>query len=109
MKGSIQWPLPIKVINTVTSHEYLRLNMKNNFKKSMSRVSRCLDNQPIERFLGTFKAESFYLRKHDTYDDVLKDVLAYIRYYNHDRYTERLNGLSPHEYRQAASWKIPQF
>lgn len=86
-----------------TSHEYNRLKMKYDFKKSMSRVSRCLDNQPIERFWGTFKAESFYLKKHDTYDDVLNDVQKYIRYYNHYRYSERLNGLSPHEYRQAAS------
>lgn len=86
-----------------TSHEYHRLKTKYNFKKSMSRVSRCLDNQPIERFWGTFKAESFYLEKHDTFDDVLKDVRNYIRYYNHYRYTERLNGLSPQEYRQAAS------
>lgn len=86
-----------------TSHEYNRLKMKYDFKKSMSRVSRCLDNQPIERFWGTFKAESFYLKKHNTYDDVLNDVQSYIRYYNHYRYSERLSGLSPHEYRQAAS------
>ncbi|MDR5567213.1 IS3 family transposase [Paenibacillus larvae] len=44
-----------------TSHEYSLLQLKYGFTKSMSRVSRCLDNQPIERFWGTFKAESFYL------------------------------------------------
>lgn len=86
-----------------TSHEYHRLQTKHHFKKSMSRVSRCLDNQPIERFWGTFKAESFYLEKHDTYDDLHKAVRNYIQYYNHYRYTERLDGLSPYEYRQAAS------
>ncbi|SMF86424.1 Transposase InsO and inactivated derivatives [Paenibacillus uliginis N3/975] len=85
-----------------TSHEYSRLQVKYGFTKSMSRVSRCLDNQPIERFWGTLKAESFYLTKHDTYDDVLEDVRNYIRYYNNYRYTERLNGLSPNEYRRAA-------
>ncbi|WP_430192043.1 IS3 family transposase [Paenibacillus thiaminolyticus] len=63
-------------------------------------MGRCLDNQPIERFWGTFKTESFYLTKHDTYEDVLKDVRNYIRYYNNYRYTERLNGLSPNEYRR---------
>uniref|UniRef100_UPI00403F179D IS3 family transposase n=1 Tax=Paenibacillus sp. FSL R10-2734 TaxID=2954691 RepID=UPI00403F179D len=57
----------------------------------MSRVSRCLDNQPIERFWG----ESYYLTKYDTYDDLLKDVRNYIRYYNIYRYTDRLKGLSP--------------
>ena len=44
-----------------TSHEYKRLSEKYHFTKSMSRVGRCLDNQPIERFWGTYKAESFYI------------------------------------------------
>jgi putative transposase len=54
-----------------TSHEYNCLQLKYGFMKSMSRVSRCLDNQPIERFWGTFKSESYDLTKHDTYEDVL--------------------------------------
>ncbi|MGO0059935.1 IS3 family transposase [Brevibacillus fluminis] len=86
-----------------TSHEYNRLMNKYCFSKSMSRVSRCLDNQPVERFWGTFKSESFYLAKHDTYEDVLHNVSRYIRYYNNYRYTERLNGLSPNEYRKQAA------
>ncbi|MFL1674441.1 IS3 family transposase [Paenibacillus dendritiformis] len=40
------------------------------------------------------------MTKHDTYEDVLNDVRNYIRYYNNYRYTERLNGLSPNEYRR---------
>lgn len=67
----------------------------------MSRLSRCLYNQPIERFCGTFKAESFYLEKYDTYDSLLRNVKTYIHYYNNFRYTERLNSLSPNEYRRA--------
>lgn len=85
-----------------TSHEYNRLHEKYGFIKSMSRVSRCLDNQPIERFWGTYKSESFYLTKYDTYEDVLNDVSEYIHYYNNYRYSERLGGLSPNEYRRAA-------
>lgn len=85
-----------------TSHEYQRLQVKYGFAKSMSRVSRCLDNQPIERFWGTYKSESYYLKKFDTYEDVLKDVTVYMRYYNNYRYTERLDGLSPNEYRKAS-------
>ncbi len=85
-----------------TSHEYNRLHVKYGFKKSMSRVSRCLDNQPIERFWGTYKSESYYLTKHDTYEGVLNEVNKYIRYYNNYRYTECLGGLSPNEYRRAA-------
>ncbi|OMF15875.1 transposase [Paenibacillus sp. FSL H8-0548] len=85
-----------------TSHAYNRLQVKHHFTKSMSRVSRCLDNQPIERFWGTLKAESYYLTKYETYEDVLHDVRNYMRYYNRYRYTERLNGLSPMEYRRTA-------
>ena len=85
-----------------TSHDYNKLQRKNKFKKSMSRVSRCLDNQPIERFWGTYKSESYYLAKNNTYEDVLKDVSNYIRYYNNYRYTEALGGLAPNEYRRAA-------
>jgi len=85
-----------------TSHEYNRLQIKNRFIKSMSRVSRCLDNQPIERFWGTYKSESYYLTKFNTYEDVLKNVSNYIRYYNNYRYSECLNDLSPNEYRRAA-------
>jgi len=85
-----------------TSHAYNDLQTELGFKKSMSRVSRCLDNQPIERFWGTYKSESHYLTTHDTYDDVLNAVREYIRYYNNYRYTERLGGLSPNEYRRAA-------
>lgn len=70
-----------------TSHEYNRLKVKYRFTKSMSRVSRCLDNQPIERFGVTYKAEIFYLKKRDTYEEVLKDVKNYIQYYNNHRYT----------------------
>ncbi|WP_159102638.1 DDE-type integrase/transposase/recombinase, partial [Listeria cornellensis] len=35
-----------------TSHAYRDLKNKFGFKVSMSRVAKCLDNQPIESFLG---------------------------------------------------------
>lgn len=85
-----------------TSHDYHDLQRKNKFMISMSRVSRCLDNQPIERFWGIYKSESYYLAQYNTYDDLLKDVSHYIRYYNNHRYTESLGGLAPNEYRRAA-------
>ncbi|GAC41980.1 IS3 family transposase, partial [Paenibacillus popilliae] len=51
----------------------------------------------VRLFHQTFKAESFYLTKHDTYEDVLKDVRNDVRYYNNYRYIGRLNGLSPND------------
>ncbi|WP_370872409.1 IS3 family transposase [Paenibacillus zeirhizosphaerae] len=32
----------------------------------------------------------------------MQSVKTYMRYCNNDRYTERLNGLSPNEYRRTA-------
>lgn len=64
----------------------------------MSRVSRCLDNKPIERSWDTYKSESYYITTYDTYEDVHR----YMRYYNNYRYTEYLNSLSPNEYQKAA-------
>ena len=86
-----------------TSHEYKRLSEKYHFTKSMSRVGRCLDNQPIERFWGTYKAESFYIKKLNDYESVFNDVSRYIRYYNNYRYVESLNRYSPNEYRKMAA------
>ena len=86
-----------------TSHEYKRLSEKYHFTKSMSRVGRCLDNQPIERFWGTYKAESFYIKKLNDCESVFNDVSRYIRYYNNYRYVESLNRYSPNEYRKMAA------
>ena len=86
-----------------TSHEYKRLSEKYHLTKSMSRVGRCLDNQPIERFWGTYKAESFYIKKLNDYESVFNDVSRYIRYYNNYRYVESLNRYSPNEYRKMAA------
>ena len=86
-----------------TSHEYKRLSEKYHFTKSMSRVGRCLDNQPIERLWGTYKAESFYIKKLNDYESVFNDVSRYIRYYNNYRYVESLNRYSPNEYRKMAA------
>lgn len=81
-----------------TSHEYKRLSEKYHFTKSMSSV-----DQPIELFLGTYKAESFYIKKLNDYESVFNDVSRYIRYYNNYRYVESLNRYSPNEYRKMAA------
>ncbi|NLP52656.1 IS3 family transposase, partial [Bacillus sp. RO1] len=66
---------------------------------SMSRVGRCIDNGPIESFWGTLKCEKYYLEKYETFEDLKDAIDEYIHFYNHDRYQQRLNGLSPLEYR----------
>lgn len=70
------------------SHIYQKLSRKYQFSKSMSRVSRCLDNQPIERFWRTFKEEKFYLESYSDFNQLKYSVRSYIHYYNNYRYSE---------------------
>ena len=67
--------------------------------QSMSRVSRCIDNGPMEGFWGTLKAEMYHLHKFDTYDQLVNAIETYIHFYNYERYQKKLNGLAPMEYR----------
>lgn len=82
-----------------TSHAYRALKSRYQFKVSMSRVAKCLDNQPIESFWGTLKSECFYLNKYQHPKALIKDIEAYIRFYNYDRITLKYNGLTPIEIR----------
>ncbi len=70
---------------------------------SMSRVGKCIDNGPIESFWGTLKCEKYYLHKYETFEELTKAIDEYIYFYNNERYQERLNGLSPSEYRAKAA------
>ncbi len=71
--------------------------------QSMSRVGRCIDNSPMESFWAALKCEEYYLSTYQSFDELKNAVDAYIRFYNHDRLQERLNGLSPIEYRTEAA------
>ena len=68
--------------------------------QSMSRVSRCIDNGPMEAFWGMLKSEMYYLRKFNSFNELETTVIDYIDYYNNHRYQKRLNCMTPREYRQ---------
>lgn len=68
--------------------------------QSMSRVSRCIDNGPMESFWGMMKSEMYYLHKFTTYEEIDAAVTEYIDYYNGHQYQKRLKGMTPLEYRQ---------
>ena len=70
---------------------------------SMSRVGKCIDNGPMESFWGTLKCEKYYLNKYETLDELEKAINEYIYFYNNERYQERLNCLSPAEFRAKAA------
>ena len=55
-----------------------------NFKKkldnagmiqSMSRVSRCIDNDPMEAFWRMLKSEMYCLRKFITFDELKEEII----------------------------------
>ena len=69
--------------------------------QSMSRKGNCLDNSPMENFFGKMKNEMFYGYEYtfNTLEELKKEMENYISYYNHQRITEKLKGLTPVEYR----------
>lgn len=58
--------------------------------QSMSRVSCCIDNGPMEGFLGMLKSEKYYLKKFDSYDELKVAIIDYIDYYNNHRYQRNI-------------------
>ena len=78
---------------------YQKMLEKKDIKQSMSRKGNCLDNSVMERFFGTLKSELYYLKKYKTINELKKDINEYIRYYNNDRISLVLKGMSPIEYR----------
>ncbi|MDM8214396.1 IS3 family transposase [Enterococcus hirae] len=65
----------------------------------MSRISKCLDNQPVESFWCTLKAERYSLNKYLTREALIVEVEDYIHFYNHARITLKYDGLTPLEIR----------
>ncbi len=73
-----------------------------NIEQSMSRKGNCLDNAAMESFFGTLKSEFFYLESFESVEQLASGLEDYIAYYNQERISLRLNGLSPVEFRTQA-------
>ena len=82
-----------------TSKSFRKKLNKAGVTQSMSRVSRCIDNGPMEAFWGMLKSEMYYLKKFQTYEELKEAISDYIDYYNNHRYQKRLNCMTPIEYR----------
>lgn len=67
--------------------------------QNMSRKGNCLDNAVMENFFGILKSEFFHKQKFNSVSSFIRQLKAYIHYYNHDRIKQKLKGLSPVEYR----------
>lgn len=83
-----------------TSSVFKRKLDEAGMRQSMSRVSRCIDNGPMECFWGMLKTEMYYLKKFPTYEELKKAIEDYIDYYNNSRYQKRLSCMTPLEYRE---------
>ena len=79
--------------------KYQKTLKDNNIIQSMSRKGNCLDNAVIENFFGIVKTELLYLQEFESIDHFVKELHDYIFYYNNIRMKEKLNDLSPVEYR----------
>ena len=84
--------------------QYTNLMFKNRLDhiqavQSMSRVSRCIDNGPMEGFWGTIKSEMYYLQKFYDFDELKHAIDEYIKFYNFKRLQKKLKGLAPMEFR----------
>ncbi|MEN9908873.1 MAG: hypothetical protein RLZZ540_2022 [Bacteroidota bacterium] len=80
-------------------NQYRVLLKEKGIKQSMSRKGNCLDNAIIENFFGTLKSELFYLKKYSSINQLKKEIIEYINYYNNDRIKLNLKGMSPIQYR----------
>lgn len=81
--------------------EYHKALEEKGIIQSMSRKGNCLDNSPMENFFGKMKNEMFYGYEYtfNTLEKLKKEMEDYISFYNNQRITEKLKGLTPVEYR----------
>ena len=79
--------------------QYQQLLKEKGIRQSMSRKGNCLDNSCAENFFGILKSELFYLKKYETIEELEKDIIEYIDYYNNKRIKGKLKGMSPVQYR----------
>lgn len=79
--------------------EFQQLLQDHNIIQSMSRKGNCLDNSVMENFFGRLKVEMFYGEKFQAVDEFVHCLEEYINYWNNERISLTLNGMSPVQYR----------
>ena len=70
--------------------------------QSMSRKGNCYDNAVMENFFGHLKEELFHHTRFLSADALTEALHDYIRWYNTERISTKLKGLSPVQYRAQA-------
>ena len=95
------------LVHSDRGYQYTSKHFKHKLDKieetqSMSRVGRCIDNGPMEGFWGTLKSEMYYLNQFHTKKDLEQAIHEYIKFYNNERFQDKLKDLTPIEYRNQA-------
>lgn len=80
-------------------NEYQRLLKEHNITQSMSRKGNCMDNGAMENFFGRLKVEMFYGENFESVNAFIDELKCYIDYYNNERISLKLKGMSPVQYR----------
>lgn len=65
--------------------------------QSMSRITKCIDNGPMEGFWGILKRERYYGNRFTARDSLVKMIEDYIEHYNTRRLQRKLGILTPFE------------
>ena len=82
--------------------QYQYLLKQKGIRQSMSRKGNCLDNSVAENFFGILKSELYYIKEKEykNIEDLEKDIIEYIDYYNYRRIRSKLKGMSPVQFRE---------
>lgn len=86
-----------------TREVFKNLLENNGMTQSMSRVSRCIDNGPMEGFQGIFKEILVILYPNlKTYEELEEAIYKTMNYYQNEYPQKRFKGLTPSEVRAKA-------
>lgn len=80
--------------------QYQYLLEQKGIRQSMSMKGNCLDNSVAENFFGLLKSELYYIKEYKNIQELEKDIIEYIEYYNNRRIKSKLKGMSPVQYRK---------
>ena len=82
--------------------QYQYLLAQKGIRQSMSRKGNCLDNACAENFFGVLKSEMFYPKEKEykSIEELEKDIIEYIEYYNNRGIKSKLKGMSPVQFRK---------
>lgn len=85
-----------------TNKQFKKKLDNHKFIRSMSRVSKCIDNGPMENFWGILKSEMYHLEDFHDITQLMNAIDEYMSFYNTLRFQAKLKGLVPVNYRNQA-------